>query len=190
MCQYSPHANRSKATNKPLKDRLQTLETVVSSFLAGDIAAPQPESQPVKSVPGGSENNQAANLANSSQRRGTDNSDYYSLTPERPHVQETRDGQVNYIDRSHWQSILEDIKEVKDHLADWGGSPAQSLTSQQPDDVEHDASFLIGCGSNDNLAEILTSLPPQHICDRMLSGYFNSRFLIAGKSRTIARRYQ
>ena len=40
-----------------------------------------------------------------------------ALTPESPHRQETTDGQVNYIDRGHWLSILDDIKEVREHLA-------------------------------------------------------------------------
>ena len=97
------------------------------------------------------------------------------LNTEAPFLQENEDGQINYVSPYHWQSILDDIKEVKEHLTDsyppsHGGSPG--------DNVQSDASFLFGSESRATLAEILSSLPSQAKCDTMLSSYFTMPFLI------------
>jgi hypothetical protein len=103
------------------------------------------------------------------------------LTAEAPRLRETEDGQVNYIDRSHWQAILEDIKEVREHLT---LPTVQSSPDYQTDFSENylnlDPGLIFGSTSATQLAEILVSLPPQPICDMLLSTYFNSRFMVLG----------
>ncbi|SPO01772.1 uncharacterized protein DNG_04445 [Cephalotrichum gorgonifer] len=105
-----------------------------------------------------------------------------ALTPETPHLQETFDGQVNYIDPSHWMSILEDIKEVREHLS--GQVPTQPMSHHDTRfNLDHevtDPSFLPNSVQDVSLDEILSSLPSQPICDMLLSWYFNSRYMVLG----------
>jgi hypothetical protein len=84
-------------------------------------------------------------------------------------------GQLNYIDPGHWQSVLDDIKEVREHLAEAQSWKASGL---HVNEVQGDASFLFGLDSRANLAGILSSLPSQSKCDTLLSGYFTTPFLI------------
>jgi hypothetical protein len=104
------------------------------------------------------------------------------LTPATPHLQESDDGQVNYIDPSHWQSILEDIREVREHL-----SPTQTASSEHKVQglIElqgSDASFLFGAEQSASLDDVLLSLlPEQPICDMLLSWYFNTNFMTLGE---------
>ena len=103
------------------------------------------------------------------------------LTPATPHLQESDDGQVNYIDPSHWQSILEDIREVREHL-----SPTQTVSSehktQRPNELQgSDASFLFGAEQDATLDEVLSFLPEQPICDMLLSWYFSTSFMTLGE---------
>jgi hypothetical protein len=97
-------------------------------------------------------------------------------------MHETGDGQVHYIDRNHWLSILEDIKEVREHLSGSSHPSPYDGGSQEHDRIEPDASFLFGANPNVDISDILTSLPPQPVCDRLLSFYFSTRFLVGGKS--------
>jgi hypothetical protein len=100
------------------------------------------------------------------------------LSPETLHLQETRGGQVNYVDPSHWQSILEDIKEVRDHLSVLNHSQSQPMFELSQ--ASSDPSLIFGSTPSGDLDDILTSLPSQPICDLLLSSYFNSRFMILG----------
>lgn len=104
------------------------------------------------------------------------------LTPETPHLQESDDGQVNYIDPSHWQSILEDIREVREHFSPSKPTPS----SDKPDDgsagPETDPSLLFGSKSRVSMDDVLSSLPSQPICDMLLSRYFGARFMVLGES--------
>jgi hypothetical protein len=105
-----------------------------------------------------------------------------ALTPETPHLQETGDGQVNYIDPSHWQSILEDIKEVREHLTKSNQPLAQSDPGGGTDRVLADASYLFGSVPSVSFREILSSLPPQPICDKLVSWYFDLQIFVSGKT--------
>ena len=97
------------------------------------------------------------------------------LSTEAPFLQEDEDGQINYVSPYHWQSILDDIKEVKEHLTE---SMPRSTGGSPGDTVQADASFLFGPEARASIAEILSSLPPQAKCDMLLSGYFTMPFMI------------
>lgn len=164
-----------------MKDRLNTLENLVSSFLSGDAVI-----QSGTHAPEDAAANRQCDISSPSKQDNTDTSlsspgVEVTLTPETPYVQETGDGQVNYIDPGHWRSILEDIKEVRDHLSEMDQPLSKLESDLGMKNIEQDASFLFSSNPNANLAEILTSLPPQSICDMLLSKYFNIRFLIPGK---------
>ena len=168
-CQYAANATRSRHTptkTRDLSDRLESLAQTVSIFLDHNATIPAPPPQ--------------------SQRRGSSgvDADKTVLTPELPHVQETEDGQVNYIDRGHWLSILNDIKEVREHL----DTDVLSSTSSQTkaDDTSPpklvDGTHLLNLNSNSDstFAEILSQVPSRPKCDMLLSWYFNSKFMVLG----------
>lgn len=142
--------------NHGLVDRLDSLETLVSSFLATNKPAPKAE----------------ASLASSASQPAPG-----ELTPETPRLQTSENGEVNYIDPGHWQSILEDIREVRDHL-----SPSQDLLDEQAThDMrqmrEKDAGFVFGSRNDVDIDDILSALPPQPICDMLLSWYFGIQYM-------------
>ena len=137
-------------------DRLDSLETLVSSFLATN--KPEPKSE--------------ASHASSASQPASE-----GLTPETPRLQTSENGEVNYIDPGHWQSILEDIREVRDHL-----SPSQDVQDEQAAHVmrqmrEKDAGFVFGSRSDVDIDDVLSALPTQPICDMLLSWYFGIQYM-------------
>jgi hypothetical protein len=166
---------------RDLRDRLDTLETVVSSFLSRDGTV---HSQIERNLEPPREDNRY-DIA-SDKRRDESIQGLPSRqdipTLEAPHLQEAENGQLNYIDPSHWLSILEDIKEVQEHLSASGISQSQHTADRGTNRVEPDAGFLFNTDSRASLAEILTSLPSQSKCDMLLSWYFESRFMILGRT--------
>ncbi|OTB10589.1 hypothetical protein K445DRAFT_386538 [Daldinia sp. EC12] len=179
LCNYAANASRSEPSNsqpRALKDRLNALESLVSSLLTGDavvrpgtISRGEPTTRSVESVAS------PARYYNTPSSVRED-----ALTPESLHLQETADGQVNYIDPNHWQSILDDIKEVREHLSASDEPVPRHEKGAVADRVVLDASFLLNSDRIPNLDEILSSLPPQPICDMLLSWYFSSRFMVLG----------
>jgi hypothetical protein len=191
LCNYAANASRAKpSSSKPrdVRDRLNTLESLVSSFLSGDtviqpglLTGSEPATEDGQAIISPLEQYSIAipakqSLALSSPSRGD-----IAFAPETPHLQETGDGQVNYIDPSHWLSILDDIKEVRDHLSVSNQPVSQNGAGFAAHGGVPDASFLFGSTQNSSLGEILSSLPSQPICDMLVSWYFNSSFMVLGK---------
>jgi hypothetical protein len=197
LCNYAANANRSKpppSKGRDLKDRLNNLENLVSSFLSGDAVIQQPglrtESEPAAAAAAapeaGSEiitysaihysrhKKQNSILGNPS---GADN----AFAPETLHRQDTGDGQINFVDPTHWLSILDDIKEVREHLSLPTQPVLQYDTNASGRCVALGSRILDNANPNDGVEEILSSLPSQPVCDMLLSYYFNSRFMILGK---------
>jgi hypothetical protein len=172
LCRYAPNAarvaNPGTSKQRDLKDRLNALESLVSSFISGDAPTPAHEPTPPDTFP------------------GTDEKEENLLTPETPHLRETEDGQLNYIDPSHWLSILEDIKEVREHLNASNQPRQQSDPSGGPSGQPADAGFLFGSVPNTHFREILSSLPPQPVCDKLVSWYFNAHTFVSGEMHPIS----
>ncbi|KAL2126567.1 hypothetical protein VTI74DRAFT_666 [Chaetomium olivicolor] len=148
-CQYAANVRRTEggvSKRSSVADRLRNLEALVSTFVAQELVVQPRKQTESESV--------LRNLANPSAELGLPpgtnrNGSRLStrekgLDQETPRPRQTFDGQVNYVDSSHWLAILEDIRETLD------------------------------------LDEILASLPPQAVCDKLLSHYFNSRHLVIG----------
>lgn len=81
-----------------------------------------------------------------------------------------------HIEDSHWLSILDDIKEVREQLA-------QSDIMTSPEDnadindeaQEEEIDLVLGATQPlPTLQEIVNSLPPRPMCDMLLSQYFTS----------------
>ncbi|CAI6091691.1 unnamed protein product [Clonostachys chloroleuca] len=187
LCHYASNANRTRPApsgpQRELKERLHTLEAMVSSFLSGDAVIQTDRGRvndSTRRAPSASGALQNVTPSESNSSPGPAGGEANALTPETPHMHETGDGQVHYIDRNHWLSILEDIKEVREHLSGSSHPSPYDGGSQEHDRIEPDASFLFGANPNVDISDILTSLPPQPVCDRLLSFYFSTRFLVGG----------
>jgi hypothetical protein len=79
---------------------------------------------------------------------------------------------------------LEDIREVREHLSVQGSFLPQDMPSSSSASWESElpeVSSVLGLDTSISLDEILTSLPPRPVCDRLLSHYFNSRFQVLGE---------
>ncbi|TQS33232.1 hypothetical protein Golomagni_06430, partial [Golovinomyces magnicellulatus] len=163
-CRYATNALRSTTPSLPaktraFKDRLDSLEKLVSSLAAKD-------SSDLKDFSPGAGNPTAKS----------------AVRPLAPRLQETDNGQLNYIDPSHWESILEDIREFREHL-----SPSETLTSHESSRSEgtdppsgQDTGFLFGDVSGGSIKQLLTVLPTRPICDMLLAWFFNARFMNLG----------
>ncbi|KAI0451811.1 hypothetical protein F5B21DRAFT_485668 [Xylaria acuta] len=184
LCHYAANASRGHtgpSKQRNLQDRLNTLENLIASFVSGDTIVraktnldKELDLDRVETVsPSIEQSNKPIQPDSDSSNHGRAED---ALTPEAPHLQEAGDGQVNYIDPSHWQSILEDIKEVREHLAIPDQPPPQSATHR----VLADASHLFGSIPNATFTEILSSLPPQPKCDKLVSWYFSTQVFISG----------
>ena len=168
-CRYAANANRGSAASvsaktRAFKDRLDCLEKLVSSLASNDKAE----------IKGYSPDSGVS--VTSSTR--------LSLAHKAPRLQETDYGQLNYMDPSHWQSILEDIREVREHLSpannmlSYGESRSESI--HPPASAQPDAGFLFGTAADTTMEQVLTTLPAQPICDMLLSWFFNTRFMNLG----------
>jgi hypothetical protein len=197
LCSYANNAHRSisePSKARDLKDRLSTLENLVSSVLSGNaviqprlLAASELTTESSGTISSSKKTANASAKQSSTVSSSSGGED--TLTPETPHIQETGNGQVNYIDPSHWLSVLDDIKEVREHLS----VSNQLSVSNRPisedgsvrnvDRLLSDPSFLFSSDQKSTLDEILPSLPSQPICDMLLSWYFNSRFMVLGEKR-------
>ncbi|KAI1748519.1 hypothetical protein F4782DRAFT_516922 [Xylaria castorea] len=188
LCHYASNASLGRtgsSKQRNLQDRLNTLENLIGSFISGDTIVRARTNSEKELDPDHSEtisppveqSNKAIRLESDSFGHGRAED---TFTPETPHLQTARDGQVNYIDPSHWESILEDIKEVREHLA----IPDQPLLQGDPGHGTHrvlaDASHLFGSIPYTTFTEILGSLPPQPICDKLVSWYFSTQIFISG----------
>lgn len=161
-CLYASNANRgspgiASAKTRDIKDRLEGLERLVSSLASRQTEA---KDSPTESRL----------------------QDVMTRTGGTPHLQESEDGEVNYIDPSHWQSILADIREVREHLSPSKSDSTHRLSLECSGQSEKDdASHLFGPLPSITISHILSILPPQPICDMLLSWYFGSRFMVLGK---------
>ncbi|KAH8161483.1 hypothetical protein CIB48_g6760 [Xylaria polymorpha] len=187
LCHYAANASRGHtgpSKHRNLQDRLNTLENLISSFVSGDtIVRARANLEKELDLDRSETGSPSSEQRNKPFQLDSDSSSHDRVedapTLETPHLQEAGDGQVNYIDPSHWQSILEDIKEVREHLA----IPNQPLLHSDPGRgtrVLADASHLFGSIPHTTFIEILGSLPPQPTCDKLVSWYFSTQVFISG----------
>lgn len=174
ICSYAVNASRlrpgtSKVRN--LKDRLDNVEQLVVSILSsnGNVHNnPQDGIDPsADSIPS------TDDLENTPASSDT-------LASQAPHLHETGDGGVNYIDSSHWLSILDDIREVREHFSASGQS--ELVPAVERHRLISDTIVPQSPTAQPSLGEILCTLPSRPLCDSLLSWYFNSRFMVLGET--------
>lgn len=193
-CHYAANVRRSDASSSKkvnLTDRLKSLEALVSSLASQDFVV-----QERSRADGSATDDRGASAmpsegvglpseaSHSNDSRFDQSKDQDGLGPEAPRIRQTYDGAVSYVDSNHWLSVLEDIREVREHLSPEGNFLQQKAPANNGAHWESglpEVSSVLGLNAGSaSLDEILTSLPPRPICDRLLSHYFNSRYLVLG----------
>jgi hypothetical protein len=84
--------------------------------------------------------------------------------------------ETNYVDSSHWLSVLNEIKEVREYLQP--GNVAREVLNVNGPGAEASVDLVFGPVQPLQLAEIVRSVPPRHVCDSLLSYYFNTKYMI------------
>lgn len=92
--------------------------------------------------------------------------------------------QVNFVGSDHWEAILEDISELKIDLEN-------TDTSEM---VDFKPRILFGTNNHATRSEIVSSVPPRPICDKLLSSWFSvmelaCRKFIICQQQTYGREY-
>lgn len=90
-----------------------------------------------------------------------------------------------YIENTHWLSILDDIKEVREQLAqsDIMTSPEDNADINEEAQEEEEIDLVLGATKPlPSFQDIINSLPPRPICDTLLSQYFTSPVVLRTSS--------
>ncbi|KAF5593536.1 transcriptional regulatory [Fusarium pseudocircinatum] len=86
-------------------------------------------------------------------------------------------GLVGQVDSSHWSSILENIRAIRDELP--ATSPQASTLSSATlnnDASTSEADFDMGSPDGLTIERILSALPPRQVCDTLVSVFFLSHY--------------
>ncbi|KAK9235108.1 fungal-specific transcription factor domain-containing protein [Lipomyces kononenkoae] len=168
-CKYASNSNRNAKFKKSnLGERLQRVESVVFELLQGEL---DKETSKHKDIDPFSKSqpwpfNSAAAPAPAQTETTPDEAQKPIL-----HRKKQRNHQ---IDSTHWLSVLNDIKEVREQL-----SQSDIFTPEENDmHNEPEEDLLLKSTGSPDIQDIIQSLPPRPICDRMLSNYFNSSFTL------------
>jgi hypothetical protein len=96
-----------------------------------------------------------------------------SVVPQRD-VETQRQQQGSQLD-TNWLSILDDIKEVREQLSQSDiYSPEDNHDANDAPEVD----LVFGPVGVADFQDILSSVPPRPICDKFLSEYFNTPFML------------
>ncbi|KAL7916571.1 hypothetical protein GGI35DRAFT_473846 [Trichoderma velutinum] len=184
-CRYAPNAIRNKARPPKvgnIQERLDNLEVMLASIAANPAAAgigigaapgPQASFSPRRTPA-------SYQQAESPFKPARFRQDDHTLPPELPHRHESGDGQVTYVDPSHWRAILDEIKEVREHLSAFDRPLAQEEPERKSIFLEDDRGFMFAKFPVVDLEDIISSLPPRPACDALIAQYFNARFMVLG----------
>ena len=92
---------------------------------------------------------------------------------------------ANYLDSSHWSSLLEDIKEIREQLSP-SSATEQPLTMDSsstnaewtPQEAQDGIDIIFGQHEVLDPRQLLESLPSREVCDSLVSQYFRPRHAI------------
>jgi hypothetical protein len=196
VCEYAPNADRSKTDHnarqvKP-SDRLQRLEDLVLQFMENGVSQSSESSNGTGKGSTRSDSSLDPESAKSTDRipHGLPRLPLESLRAEANFndtngLLDVNGGETNYVDSSHWLSVLNEIKEVREYLQPGNSIARESLPENGPG-TETSVDLVFGLVPQLQLPDILRGLPHRHIVDSLLSYYFNTNFLILRKFPPVA----
>ncbi|KAF3028370.1 hypothetical protein E8E15_003643 [Penicillium rubens] len=181
------HAETRTPRERALSDRLKRLEDTIQSFVGENVSQTNPHPQ-LEGSHTFNENGSLPNthgisiaapgLAASDEPR---TGDQHLLQKAVPSTTKAHHGKASHVESSHWVSILEDIKEVRESLSAVDpfslGEPTSDGGSGQPD-----VSLALEPETRLEIKDILASLPARPICDMLVSRYFNAPYMFRLKA--------
>ncbi|KAI1453001.1 fungal-specific transcription factor domain-containing protein [Annulohypoxylon moriforme] len=153
---------QSNKTPLSVQDRIQQLESLVVDLMKTSGVNPIPES-PTSTSPTASI--LASTPAKQILKDVSPTSDCGSMR--------LSEENVSYVSSAHWAAILEGIGELKDHLEEEESQNTQHAT-ETPEFEVTGPQLLYGCPRHATKEELLASIPPRQVTDRLISHYFNS----------------
>lgn len=182
ICQYAANADRNEkreVKTKSVNERLKSVEDLISSLARnGTSSAFQTVNPPQEDT------------------SMTDDAELIFASHPSVNTVKTTDNKLlggdkaTYLDSSHWTSLLEDIREIREQLSpsnfDEQSSTVHSVSAGAewtPKEVVGDEIDLV-FGQNEGLdfQEILQSMPSRQVCDMLVSQYFRPRDAILRKT--------
>ncbi|KAL3704326.1 hypothetical protein TMatcc_010017 [Talaromyces marneffei ATCC 18224] len=173
-CKYASNAIRNpKSRNSNVGERLKRVEKLVSELVGGSEVNEQ--------VSVNQRGNVDENIQEGRRYRPRGSGGVTAaIERESPITRKTR----GHIENTHWLSILDDIKEVREQLAqsDIMTSPEDDVDTheeEQEEEEEEEIDLVLGATQPlPTFQEIINSLPPRPICDTLLSQYFTSPMVL------------
>ncbi|KAJ8130990.1 hypothetical protein O1611_g2641 [Lasiodiplodia mahajangana] len=156
--EISPRVQKGQAPKKPdsLQDRIQQLEDLVIELMnkTPKVTAASKDLQPT-GFPGEDIPDDSSTISDTS-------------------VIQPSDTGANYVNSEHWAAILDSISELKECFdQEKTEQPVQLISHSLPTDLSGPP-LLFGCSRPPEIGDILTSIPPRPVVDRLVSQYFNS----------------
>ncbi|KAI1051854.1 hypothetical protein LB506_003735 [Fusarium annulatum] len=179
LCHYASNADRhDKRVEKAetVADRLKNLESLIAT-----VAQRTQESNPTSSTYTNEDTIQKEHgiaginsfqLSDHSRSEAVANSGGDSVSS----------GLMGQVDSSHWSSILENIRAIRDELP--AASPQASTLSSvtlNNDASTNEVDFDMGSPSGLSIEHILSALPPRQVCDTLVSVFFLSHYTMMRK---------
>lgn len=162
LCSYASNADRSETRvgkNSSVAERLKHLESLLVA-VAG-------QKGPIPPIG----NNSTASVSKEDSEARIDNT--------------VPSGLPNHLDSSHWSSILDDIKAIREELP--SESP-ESMSENSPPEAglhlrrETSLDFDLGSADGASMESVLEALPSREVCDTLTSMFFRWHYNMMRKS--------
>lgn len=173
QCHYASNADRQdkRFDGKPLADRLKNIESL-NATAAQKTQKPHPTSfmHTNKDI---------------AQKLGISGSDNIHLSRSEAVASGgyiASSGLVGQVDSSHWSSMLNNIRAIRDELP--AASPhtlTLSSVTLNDDGAASDANFDMASPDGVTFEHILSALPPRQVCDTLVSLFFLSHYTMMRK---------
>ncbi|CVL05349.1 uncharacterized protein FMAN_10791 [Fusarium mangiferae] len=174
LCHYASNADRhDKRVEKAetVADRLKNLESLIAT-----VAQRTQESNPTSSAYKNEDTiHKEHGIAGINNIQLSDHSRSEALT--NSGSDSVSSALMGQVDSSHWTSILENIRAIRDELP--AVSPQASTLSSvtlNNDASTNEADFDMGSPSGLSIEHILLALPPRQVCDTLVSVFFLSHY--------------
>ncbi|OJD14110.1 hypothetical protein AJ78_05510 [Emergomyces pasteurianus Ep9510] len=159
----------SRSTPRVLQDRLQHLEELVTSLVSDRANANSLSPNVVAADPA----RQTEEVADSFGRLVVDE---YG---------------TNYVGSSHWQTILDELADVKEILETSARPPLEESPSESSQAADNGIELFLGVNQNISREEILNTIPSKPTVDYLITRFFQSMELgTCTLSRPLIKRYR
>ncbi|RKK46624.1 hypothetical protein BFJ67_g8175 [Fusarium oxysporum f. sp. cepae] len=173
LCHYASNADRHDKRgekNESVADRLKNLESLIATV------AQKSQKKDSLSALSLNENSLQKEYQTPSPRNAQPSQNFISEAV--AHSDDNiASGLVGQVDSSHWSSILENIRAIRDELP--AASPQTSTLSSVTLNNEastSEADFDMGSPDGLSIEHILSALPPRQVCDTLISVFFLSHY--------------